>query len=180
VEAVDAVGNQAKETAKLTIRDGGVPRVEIVNRAARFSPEVVPLGSTLAFTCTVKNIGTVPVRTKGPESGTMYNTSQNFNTLGEHLEPGLFRVGLDFEGNSLGRVYPFRWQLGRDEELEIIETEIGPEKYLMPGKTVTVVGQLRVDDRPFDVRPYYWIGLIHEEVEIVQDHVEPTQIAIAF
>ena len=180
VEAVDAVGNQAKQTGELTIREGGVPRVEIVNRAARFSPDVVALGNTLTFTCTVKNIGTVPVRTKGPEPGTTYSTSQNFNTLGEYLEPGVFRVGLDFEGNSLGRTYPFRWQLGKDEELEVIETEIGPQKYLMPEQTVTVVGHLRVEDRPFDAKPYYWIGLIHEEVEIVQDHVEPTQIAIAF
>ncbi|MEA3408192.1 MAG: hypothetical protein U9R48_08960 [Chloroflexota bacterium] len=180
VEAVDAVGNEAKETGELTIRGGGVPRVEIVNRAAKFSPQVVSLGETLTFTCTVKNIGTVPVRTKGPEPGTTYSTSQNFNTLGEHLEPGIFRVGLDFEGNSLGRTYPFRWQLGMDEDLEVIETEIGYEKYLMPDHTVTVVGHLRIDDRPFDAKPYYWIGLIHEEVEIVQDNVEPTQIAIAF
>lgn len=180
VEAVDAVGNQEKETGELTIHGGGVPRVEIVNRAATFSPDVVPLGHTLTFTCTVKNIGTVPVRTKGPEPGTTYSTSENFNTLGEPLEPGAFRVGLDFEGNSLGRTYPFRWQLGKDEELEVIETEIGPQKYLMPEQTVTIVGHLRIDDRPFDTKPYYWIGLVHEEVEIVQDNVEPTEIAIAF
>ncbi len=180
VEAVDAVGNQTKATGELTVRDGGVPRVEIVNRAAKFSPEVVPLGHTLTFTCTVKNIGAVPVRTKGPEPGTSYSTSENFNTFGEPVEPGVFRVGLDFEGNSEGRTYPFRWQLGKDEELEVIDTEIGPQKYLMPDQTVTVVGHLRIDDRPFDAKPYYWIGLIHEEVEIVQDNVEPTQIAIAF
>ena len=180
VVAEDAVGNRARAEGKLEIAEGGVPRVEIVNRAAQFSPTVVPLGNTLTFTCTVKNIGTVPVRTKGPESGTTYTTSQNFNTLAEYEEPGLFRVGLDFEGNSAGRIYPFRWQLGKDDELTEIETEIGTETYLMPGQTVTVVGHLRVDDRPVKAVPYYWIGLIHEQVWIVQDRVEPTPISIGF
>jgi len=180
VVAEDAVGNRARAEGKLEIAEGGVPRVEIVNRAAQFSPSVVPLGETLTFTCTVKNIGTVPVRTKGPESGTTYSTLQNFNTLAEYEEPGLFRVGLDFEGNSAGRVYPFRWQLGKDDELTEIETEIGTETYLMPGQTATVVGHLRIDDRPVKVAPYYWIGLIHEQVWIVQDRVEPTPISIGF
>lgn len=180
VEAEDAVGNKAKAEGQLEIAGGGLPQVEIINRAAQFSPPVVPLGSTLTFTCTVKNIGTVPVRTKGPPPGTTYSTNQNFNTLEQYEEPGIFRVGLDYEGNSEGRLYPFRWQLGSDEELTIIDTEIGPQKYLMPGQTVTVVGHLRIENRPVKVAPYYWLGLIHEQVWIVQDRVEPTQISIGF
>jgi hypothetical protein len=180
VEAEDAVGNQARATGTLTIEDGGVPLVEIVNRAAQFSPEVVPLGGTLTFTCTVKNVGRVPVRTKGPEPGTTYSTSENFNALGEYEEPGLFRVGLDFEGNSAGRAYPFRWQLGMDDELTVIETEVGEATYLMPGQTVTVVGHLRIEDAPPSVEPYYWIGLLHEQVKTVQDRVEATQISIGY
>lgn len=180
VEAEDAVGNKARAEGKLVIEGGGVPRVEIVNRAAKLSPEVVPLGGTLTFECTVKNIGTVPVRTKGPESGSTYSTSENFNTLGEYEEPGIFRIGLDFEGNSSGRLYPFRWQLGKDHELSEIETEIGTETYLMPGQMVSVVGHLRIIDRPVKAVPYYWIGLIHEQVWIVEDRVEPTEISIGF
>ena len=180
VEAEDAVGNKARAEGRLEIVGGGLPQVEIINRAAQFSTLVVPLGSTLTFTCTVKNIGTVPVRTKGPQSGTTYSTNENFNTLEEYEEPGIFRVGMDYEGNSEGRLYPFRWQLGSDEELTIIETEIGPQKYLMPGQTVTVVGHLRIENRPVKVAPYYWLGLVHEQVWIVQDRVEPTQISIGF
>ncbi len=180
VEAIDAVGNQARAEGKLTIEGGGVPLVEIVNRAAVFSPQVVPLGAELTFTCTVKNIGAVPVRTKGPEPGTTYDTSQNFNTLQQYEEPGIFRVGLDYEGNSAGRTYPFRWQLGKDSELTTLDTDIGPQKYLMPGQTVTVVGHLRIDDRPVKDQPYYWLGLIHEQVWIVQDRVEPVQISVGF
>jgi hypothetical protein len=180
VEAEDAVGNQAHVEGQLTIEGGGLPMVEIVNGAAEFSPVVVPLGGTLSFTCTVKNIGTVPVRTKGPESGTTYSTNQNFNTLALYEEPGIFRIGLDFEGNSVGRLYPFRWELGTDQELATLQTDIGPQKYLMPGQTVTVAGHLRVDDKPSKVAPYYWIGLVQEQVAIVQDRIEPTSISIGF
>jgi hypothetical protein len=180
VEAQDYVGNRARAEGTLTIEGGGVPRVEIVRRAAEFTPSIVQPGGTLTFTCTVKNIGAVPVRTKGPEPDTEYSTSENYNTLEEFEEPGIFRIGLDFEGNSWGRQYPFRWQLGMDDELTVIDTPIGPQKYLMPGQSVTVVGHLRIDDPPPKATPYYWIGLIHEQVEIVQDQVEPTPITIGF
>ncbi|MFO7696239.1 MAG: hypothetical protein R6X16_03680 [Anaerolineae bacterium] len=180
VRAVDAVGNVAQAEGTLTIEEGGVPLVEIVNRAAVFTPSVLPLHGTLYFTCTVKNVGTVPVRTKGPEPGTIYSTTENFNTLAEYEEPGLFRVGLDYEGNSAGRTFPFRWQLGMDDELTLVDTVSGPQWYLLPGQTVTVTGGLTVDDKPVKSDPYYWLGLIHEQVWIVQDRVQPTQIAVGY
>jgi len=176
VEAEDAVGNRDVARGQLTIVNGGVPRAEIVNRAAQWSSSVVPLGGTLTFTCTVRNIGKVGIRTTGPEPGTLYTTSENFNSKGFYEEPGVFRVGLDFEGNSSGRIYPFRWQLGRDEEL----TEIDGQKYLMPGQIVTVVGHLKIVDEPVKVAPYYWLGLIHEQVWIVEDRVEPVPITVGF
>ncbi|NLV73409.1 MAG: hypothetical protein GXY52_01805 [Chloroflexi bacterium] len=180
VEAEDAVGNKARVEDSITITGGGVPRVEIANGAAQFSSTTVPLGGTLTFTCTVRNIGTVPVRTKGPASGYVYTTSENYNTLEQYEEPGIFRIGLDFEGNSAGRSYTFRWQLGSDEELTTVQTDIGPQKYLMPGQTVTVVGHLKIDDAPPKAAPYYWIGLIQEQVQMVQDRVEATPITIGF
>ncbi|MGQ9493399.1 MAG: hypothetical protein ACUVR2_06505 [Anaerolineae bacterium] len=176
VEAEDAVGNRDIARGQLTIVNGGVPQVEIVNRAAQWSSTVVPLGGTLTFTCTVRNIGKVGVRTKGPESGTLYTTSENFNTKECYEEPGIFRIGLDYEGNSSGRTYPFRWQLGRDDELTVIDGQ----KYLMPGQTATVVGHIQIIDKPVKVAPYYWLGLIHEQVWIVEDRVEPVPITIGF
>ncbi len=176
VEAEDFVGNKARVSGPLNIVSGGVPQVEIVNAAAEWSTSVVELGDTVSFTCTVKNIGTVAVRTKGPEPGETYRMDQNYNTLGQPEEPGLFRVGLDYEGNSGGRQYPFRWQLGYDDEL----TEINGEKYLMPGQTVTVTGHLVVNQKTVRVEPYFWLGLIHESVWLVQDRVEYTQIKVEF
>ena len=180
VEAQDAVGNKAKAVGLLTIEGGGVPLVEIVNRAAQFSDTTIRLGETLTFTCTVKNIGKVPIRTKGPEPGTLYTTAMNYNKLQEYEEPGLFRVGLDYEGNSDGRAYPYRWQLGMDGELSQVDTEVGTVTYLMPGETVMVVGHLKVDDAPPKTEPYFWLGLIHEQVEVVQDRVEPTPFSILY
>jgi len=176
VEAEDAVGNRDVVRGQLSIVNGGVPKAEVVNRAAEWSSTVIPLRDTLTFTCTVRNIGKVGIRTKGPEPGTLYTSSENFNSKEFYEEPGIFRLGLDFEGNSSGRIYPFRWQLGRDDEL----TAIDGQKYLMPGQTATIVGHLKILDEPVKVAPYYWLGLIHEQVWIVEDRVEPTQITIGF
>ncbi len=175
-EAEDLVGNKVRETSTLTIEHGGVPRADIVNAAVEFYPEVVPLGGTLTFTATVENFGSVPVRTTGPPPGTTYTTSENFNSLGWYEEPGAWRFGIDFEGNSSGRPYPYRFAIGSDAEL----TVINGEKYLMPGQWVTIVGHLQIIDKPPRIAPHYWAGLIHEDVRIVNDHVDPQVINIGF
>jgi hypothetical protein len=178
VEASDAAGNLVKKEAPLKIEDGGLPLAEI--QTVEFYPTVVPLGGTLDVTVTVQNVGAVAIRTKGPESGTTYTSHENFNTLGFYEEPGVFRVGVDFEGNSSGRSYSYRWQLGRDEDLE--ERIINGQRYLylLPGKRVTVVGHITILDKPPMVSPYYWAGLVHEQVRIVNDQQNPTQISIGF
>jgi hypothetical protein len=176
VEAEDAIGTRDVEKGQLSIVNGGVPQVAIVNRAAQWSASIVPLGGTLTFTCTVQNVGKVGVRTKGPEPGTIYTTSENFNTQGFVEEPGIFRIGMDYEGNSSGRTYPFRWQLGGDDELTVLDGQ----KYLMPGQVAMVVGHLQIVDRPVKVTPRYWIGLIHEQVWIVEDYVESTPVTIEY
>ena len=186
VVAEDAVGNRDVQKATLTIEMGGVPQVEIVKRAAQWSTTVVPLGETLTFTCTVQNVGRVPVRTKGPEPGTVYTTSENYNTLSTTLgqeigddfyeEPGILRIGVDFEGNTSGRPYPFRWQLGKSEELTLIDGEL----YLMPDQSVLVYGSIVIKDAPVKIAPYYWVGLLHEQVRWVEEHVGRTQISVGF
>ena len=178
VEAVDRVGNTVVQEASLTIQDGGLPLAEI--QTVEFSPAVVPLGGTLNLTVTVENVGGVAIRTKGPASGTTYTSRENYNTLGFYEEPGIFRVGVDFEGNSDGRPYTYRWQLGSEEDLEerIIDGE--RQWYLLPGERVTVVGHITIIDEPPKINPYYWAGLVHEQVRIVNDQQNPTQINIGF
>ncbi len=179
-EAVDANGNLVRAEAPLTIKDGGTPRAAIIGSAGDFNPRVVPLGDTLFFTVTVKNVGTVPIRTKGPEPGFVYNTSQNFSTIQEYEEPGIWRLGVDSEGNSIGRQYPYRWQLGIDSELTPVERDGKTIYYLMPGQVVTVSGGIKITDKPPKVDPAYWFGLVQEQVRIVEDHVEPTRITVDF
>ncbi len=179
-EAVDANGNTITQQAPLTIKDGGTPRAEIIGSGGDFTPTVVPLGETLFFTVTVRNIGTVPIRTKGPEPGFVYSTSQNYSVIDQFEEPGIWRLGIDSEGNSIGRQYPYRWQMGRNDELTKVEREGKTIYYLMPGQVVTVSGGIKIIDEPPKIDPFYWFGLVQEQVRIVEDHVEPTRITIDF
>ncbi len=179
-EAVDANGNTVRQEAALTIKDGGTPRAAIIGSAGDFNPTVVPLGETLYFTVTVKNVGTAPIRTKGPEPGFVYNTSQNFSTIEQYEEPGIWRLGVDSEGNSIGRQYPYRWQLGMNNELTKVERDGETIYYLMPGQVVTISGGIKITDKPPKVDPAYWFGLVQEQVRIVEDHVEPTRITVDF
>ncbi len=191
-EAVDAIGNRTRVTKKLTIAEGGIPRATITNSGVEWSPSnvpnlrleqgpsLVPLGGTLTFTVTVANIGPVPLRTKGPEPGTIYTTSENFNTKKEFEEPGVWRVGLDSEGNSAGRPYPYRWQIGATKDLKRVVIDGKEYLYLMPGQRVTVSGSVRIIDKPPRVNVYYWVGLIQEDVRIVEDHIEPRLVTVGF
>jgi hypothetical protein len=179
-EAVDAIGNVVTMQAPLTIKDGGTPRAAIIGSAGDFNPTNLPLGETVFFTVTVKNVGTVPIRTKGPEPGYIYATSQNFNVIEEYEEPGIWRLGVDSEGNSIGRQYPYRWQLGTTNELTAIEREGETIYYLMPGQVVTVSGGIKITDKPPKIDPFYWFGLVQEQVRIVEDRVEPTRITVGF
>ena len=178
--------------AELTIADGGVPRATISNSGVEWSPKglpslrtdptavLVPLGGTLTFTVTVENVGPVPIRTRGPEPGSPYTTSENFNTKKEYEEPGVWRVGLDSDGNSAGRPYPYRWQIGSSAELKHVALDGKEYLYLLPGKRVTVSGTLRIVDKPPRINVYYWVGLVQEDVRIVEDRVEPKLVTVEF
>jgi hypothetical protein len=191
-EAVDAIGNRTRITKKLTIAAGGIPRATITNSGVDWAPLtvptlkieqgpiLVPLGGTLTFTVTVQNIGPVPVRTKGPEPGTIFTTSENYNTKKEYAEPGVWRVGMDYEGNSEGRQYPFRWQLGSSKDLKRVMVDGKEYFYLMPGQRVTVSGTVRVTDKPPRINTYFWVGLIQEDVRIVEDRVEPRMVTLEY
>jgi hypothetical protein len=187
-EAVDRVGNRTEVTGTLTIQDGGKPRADIVKAKVDFyNPEtgdkVIPLGSTLAFTLTVENTGLVPIRTTGPDAGTHYRSDQNFNSLEAYETPGAWRVGIDYEGNP-SYAYPYRWGLGRLEDMESRVIDGQTFYYLMPGQRMIITGSIQIVDVPAASkdRVFFWAGLIHEQVSIetFNDYVDPQQVVIGF
>jgi hypothetical protein len=130
---------------------------------------------TLFFTMTVENYGATPIRTTGPEPGTIYDSNWNYNTLGWNTESGAWRIAIGYE-NELSN-YPYRWALGDLEALE----EIDGRLYLMPGSRAVINGGIRLVG-PFGERnpQPVWAGLIHEDVEISQfnNRVDPRSVLI--
>ncbi|NLE75379.1 MAG: hypothetical protein GX605_01335 [Chloroflexi bacterium] len=181
-EVEDRVGNYVVYTSTLTFQEGGVPRADIVQASVEFAPKIVPLGGTVYFTATVENFGSVPIRTTGPTPGTAYQGDQNFNTLGHYEEPGAWRFGIDFETNSTGRPYPYRFAVGNDDDLEIRIVDGQDLRYLLPGQRAVVTGSITIVDVPPRNPLYFWGGLIHEDVSIeaFNDHVDPQQISVGF
>ncbi len=186
-EAVDRVGNRTIVTDTLEIIEGGVPRADIVSADVQFyNPEtgdqVIPVGGTIAFTLTVENFGSVPIRTTGPNSGTHYRSDENFNTKGVFESSGSWRVGIDFEGNP-SYAYPYRWSIGNLDQLEKRVINNNEEYFLLPGKRALVTGSIQIVEAPTDKdRVTFWAGLIHENVriDVFNDRVDPQPIVIGF
>lgn len=176
--AQDRVGQRHEVTRTLTIAGGGVPRAEILKATVGWSSSYVELNDTLCFTLTVDNYGPVPIRTSGPLPGTLYESDQNFNTLGYGVESGAWRVGIDFD-TSL-RNYPFRWAVGEAEQLETVEQDGQTFYYLPAGARGNVYGCIRIVEAPPRNPLYFWAGLIHEDVEIshVNNRVDPEFVEI--
>ncbi len=179
-EARDLAGHHVVVSSTLTILQGGKPRADVVNGEIHWGDAVrglegtevyLPLGSTLVFTTYIENYGRVPIRTSGPPSGTHFRSDQNYNTLAVerneaswHQQAGVWRFGINFDISETD--FPYRWAVGRPEELrcEIIE---GREQcFLDPGERGTVAGSIELVG-PFP-RPdiFAWGGLIHEYVGI--------------
>jgi hypothetical protein len=176
-EARDLSGYHVVVSSTLTIENGGVPR------SLEGTEMYLPLGATLVFTTYVENYGTVPIRTAGPPSGTAYRSEQNYNTLAvEQAEPsyhqqaGVWRFGINLDISETD--FPYRWAVGKPEELrrEVID---GREQWFLdPGKRGTVTGSIDlVGPFPRDAI-YAWGGLIHEYVGVSAENNYVDQVLI--
>ena len=179
VRVEDAIGQVVTLTDTLTIKDGGIPRAEIVDGTVNFSRSSLLVGDTLYFTLTVENYGAVPIRTSGPEPGYVYNLDQNYNVPGFAEESGAWRVGIDFDTSQ--RNYPFRWAVGGPDDL-ITQTIGGKTYYLSAAQHEGGRDRRHQDHRDKPPRDplYFWAGLIHEDVEIssINNRVDPHSITI--
>jgi hypothetical protein len=150
----------------LLIEGGGEPDVEILR--VEIAPQQITLGSAIAVSITVKNTGNVPLRTHGPDPGYTYTTNDSYSSIegGKWVDrPGLWRVGVDWDGNAGGAAYryPFRWGFG---------------KTLMPGETVVTGGNIVILKQ--ESRMWFFAGLLQEGVRIVRDRLGPTLVNVSF
>ncbi len=179
-EARDLAGHHVVVSSTLTIEQGGKPRADVVNgeihwgdvvRSLEGTEAYMPLGSTLVFTTYVENYGRVPIRTSGPPSGTHYRSDQNYNTLAVemadeswHQQAGVWRFGINFDISDTDN--PYRWAVGKPDELRCEMIEGHEQCFLDPGMRGTVTGSIELVG-PFPRKDIYgWGALIHEWVGI--------------
>ena len=176
IRATDLAGNVVVAGVPVTLSTSGRPDARILRIS--LSPRRVMLGDELTVEATVRNVGTVPLRTQGPPPGFSYSSFESFSAVADQQfvdRLGVWRLGVDWAGSptATGSKYPYRWGLGRD---------------LGPGEEATVSGLIRIEhgpnlDRligPPNNRFFFYGGLIHEGVAFQDDRVGGTWIEVAY
>ncbi len=166
VQLQDRSGNRVQAQRPLKIEGGGEPAIEILK--VEISPRQIILGASTQVTVTVKNVGNVPLRTQRPDPGYSYTTNDSYSSVesGKWVDrAGLWRVGVDWDGNSGGAAYryPFRWGLG---------------KTLMPGETAVTGGKITILKQ--ERRMWFFAGILQEGVRIVRDRLGVTPVDVSF
>jgi hypothetical protein len=181
-EAVDAAGNRVRVVRQLTIEEGGKPRADVVGGEIDWVDEtgrvaLRTLGDKLCFTAYVENESTVPIRTSGPWPGQEYRYAENYNTLSvAQDEPswlqqdGAWRFGINFD--TTGVDFPYRWAVGRQEDLEKRIIDGREQWYLLPGKRGEVSGCIVLDEKLPTGTRFWWGGLIHQGVEVANNNID--------
>jgi hypothetical protein len=189
-ESEDLIGQRDVQSKTLTIKDSGRPVAEIVTQpngqgmqwsGVGETPEVtMKIGDTLYFTTTIRNVGNAPIRTGGPfDPNDCYTMNTNRYSKGFAEEPGVWRVGVNFETNT-GEDHPWRWAVGTLDDLDVVEHDGGKLYYLAPGKQVVVRGCIVLDKVPVRNPFRMWGALIQEQVEISQinSNVSPILVTL--
>ncbi|MBF6614613.1 MAG: hypothetical protein IVW55_15985 [Chloroflexi bacterium] len=166
VSARDEAGNLIEAQRPLKIEGGGKPQVQIVK--VEITPQQIILGNSIAVSITVKNIGNVPLRTQGPDKGYTYTTNDSYSSVEGNKwvdKAGLWRVGVDWDGNSGGGPsrYPFRWGFGHT---------------LMPGETVVTGGKITILKQESTM--WFYAGVLQEGVRIVLDRLGRSAVKVSF
>lgn len=202
-EAQDLAGNSVRVQQSLTITEGGKPRADVlggdVSWYALFEDGstrqdetnrqlYIPPNGKLCFEAKVVNEGAVPIRTAGPFPGQEYRLGENRNTLASETynasgqedkslfqQAGVFRFGVNFD--TTGVDFPYRWAIGRPEELEKRTVDNQEQWYLLPGHRAQVNGCIVFGTEDVaTVLPLtdttWWGGLIHESVSIVNNDID--------
>jgi hypothetical protein len=173
--AEDQIGQSSTISTTFEITQSGRPVGEIViqpdGRGVEWSKNGAlnsfAVGDTVYFTVTVRNTGIVPLRTAGPfEPNDCYAMEQNWYTKGFQQEPGVWRVGADFETDT-GVDHPWRWGIGTLADLDIVMHNGDKLYYLAPGKQTVVRGCIKLTKVPVRNPFSIWASLIQEEVDSI-------------
>lgn len=187
-DARDLAGNHVVVSSTLTILEGGKPRADIVQGEIDWQNELnrvvsTNLGDTWCFTATVANEGTVPIRTAGPWPGQTYRFTDNYNTLALEQDEkswrqqaGVWRFGVN--NDTTGIDFPYRWSIGRPQDLERRVIDGVEQYYLMPGKRGLVSGCIEFDEAPPQATNFWWGGLIHEQVAVTNNYVDRISVQV--
>ena len=162
----DEQGNVVLAERPLTVEGSGDPAIAVLS--VDISPERLMLGDTLNVTITVKNVSNVPLRTQGPDPGYTYTTRDSYASIEGGKwdnKAGLWRVGVDWDGNAGGAPYryPFRWGFG---------------KTLMPGEIAITGGKIQLlkEERTM----WFYAGVVQEGVHIALDKLGRTKVEVGF
>ena len=187
-EVRDAAGNATRVVRSVTIEEGGKPRAGIVGGEIQWEGEMnrvvlVPLDGKLCFTAVVANEGAVPIRTSGPWPDQEYRFSENSNTIAIEAEDdswlqqaGVWRFGINFD--TTGVDFPYRWAIGRQEDLERRVIDGVEQWYLMPGDRGQVSGCILIDEQPPIGTTVWWGGLIHQSVGVANNEVDRITVQV--
>lgn len=162
-------------------RDSLGERIPMPNNPAdnRLGQVVVPVGDLLIFKLIIENSGSSPIRTDGPQPGTVYNQDQLPAALGEIETDGVWRVGIQCETSEAS--YPYRWAVGAFDDLTQVEDPVSGDTYyyLEPDQRSVVWGAVRLTEAVRAANPQQcWAGLIHEGVAVINQRVGVRDIKI--
>lgn len=186
--ASDEVGNRIIMSTTLIIEAGGRPEAEIAGNSIDWDGEmnrnvVVPVGESFCFTTVVVNIGTAPIRTSGPWPGQSYDLTQKYHDLAVSYdrpswdyELGVMRFGINYDGAQTD--FPFRWAIGRPEDLDLRMIDGRPEYFLLPEHRGLVTGCIHFDTAPPTGTERWWGGLVHQGVQIEANNIDPINVQV--
>lgn len=166
VRTEDHAGNAVEARRPLTVTASGAPNIALL--AVQIDPPALMLGGQLHVRLVVQNTGEVPLRTQGPDSGYTYTTNDSYASIngGRYVDrAGLWRVGLDWEGNTGGAPYryPYRWGFGRT---------------LPPGARATIDGYVTILKQERTM--WFYAGILQEGISIAADRLGRTPVSVSW
>lgn len=168
----------AKYLVSPTLQGDLLPSPEF-SKDLGFSTVSMPVGDMLVFKLTIHNYGKVPIRTSGPWPGTVYDSDQVWGAAGVYEQSGSFRVGIMCSTSEAN--WPWRWAVGSPDSLtKVTDPQNGNVYYYLPaGAQSEVWGAVHMKQLIKARNPQQcWAGLIHEDVEVVNQRVGARDILL--